>query len=139
MAEYKEAYKFCRYLRSKQYNDYLEKNPPRNADEAAVKLLELYKKYRKRQKVSDDQAMETIQFCFKQGYVEWLGKDQDIAVITIPKGAHLLGKSFFFFRVGLWDESWKAYEAAKSVIVSGAVATIVAAVISGIVTWLTRH
>jgi hypothetical protein len=63
-------------------------------------------------------------------------RDKEVGIVfnvSAVKGRHLLAKKLFIFRVGLWDESLKAYDTTRTVLLSSAVASIIASVVASIV------
>jgi hypothetical protein len=124
MAEVKDMYKLTRFLNSKKYHEKVDAENSRSPLDIRGELAILFKDSRRFFKRDLTHVVKLINRTESNGYIRIIG-DEGLGVFDLTdKGFHLIGKSYYFFRVGLWDETSKHYDKSQTVLTAIVIAVI---------------
>lgn len=124
MADVKDMYKMTRFVDSSHYYKKFNADHHKTLVEARDNLAKLYANKYRYLRIDQITALKLINRTESNGYIRILKDDEGAAFDITDKGHHLIGKSWYFFRVGLWDESLKKYDKIQTVLVILVVAII---------------
>lgn len=133
MADVKDMYKLVKFIASDNYvNSHYGESKTKTF--AVNDLLEQYVASKRFWKVTESKALRVFDHTISSDYLTIGVIDDNDTVITVkaPRGTHLIEKQWYFFRVGLWDESLKIYSESQKFFTGAFVGGLITAITGSI-------
>jgi len=127
MADVKDMYRMTKFVNSPKYYYQIIVSEHPTRLEANDKLAELYAKKYSYLGLDKTKAIKLVNRTESNGYIRVLEGDKETVYDVTDSGFHLIGKSYYFFRTGLWDETLKRYDKIQTIAI-----VILVAIISGL-------
>jgi hypothetical protein len=136
MAEFKDMYKIVQYGCSLDVDELMalkdnhEGLAARNLAHAYIKQLKWYHR-----KPIEAKLAKIIFAAHKdKKYFTTLGDEKKGIYFDVStKGLHLIGKKFYIFRVGLWDEALKDYDSLRIALFGGGVGAFIIGILTVVI------
>jgi hypothetical protein len=126
MAEVKDMYTVVRFVGKSDVEDFMN-DTIKTKREASLKFIETFQANFKAYilRSNFNRLVVTLGNAIEDCYLEYIGDSETGIFLNVSrKGSHLLGKRFYFFRVGLCSESLKQYDRVQSIVLAIIIALI---------------